>query len=67
MAEQELNDAASYYNASRPGLGQAFLAEVERAVRQIVEYPEAAPLGKPHRAKKASPSFPIQCHVLHTR
>jgi hypothetical protein len=25
MAEQELNDAASYYNALRPGLGQAFL------------------------------------------
>jgi hypothetical protein len=32
MAEQELNDAASYYNASRPGLGQAFLDAVERAV-----------------------------------
>ncbi len=28
MAEQEINDAASYYNASRPGLGQAFLDEV---------------------------------------
>ncbi|HEY7495757.1 MAG TPA: hypothetical protein VIH59_32220 [Candidatus Tectomicrobia bacterium] len=44
MAEQELNDAASYYNASRLGLGQAFLDEVERAVTQIVAYPEAAPL-----------------------
>jgi hypothetical protein len=44
MAEQELNDAASYYNALRPGLGQAFLDEVERAMTQIVAYPEAAPL-----------------------
>jgi len=44
MAEQELNDAASYYNALRPGLGQAFLDEAERAVTQILEYPEAAPL-----------------------
>jgi len=44
MAEQELDDAASYYNAFRSGLGQAFLDEVERAVAQSLAYPEAAPL-----------------------
>ena len=44
MAEQELNEAASYYNAASPGLGTAFLDEVEHAVKQILEYPEAAPL-----------------------
>jgi len=44
MAEQELNDAAGYYDALRPGLGQAFLDEIERAVTQILAYPEAAPL-----------------------
>jgi toxin ParE1/3/4 len=44
MAEPELNDAASYYNALRPGLGQAFLDEAERTMPQILAYPEAAPL-----------------------
>jgi toxin ParE1/3/4 len=44
MAEQELNDAARYYNAQSPGLGNAFLAEVQHTVDQIREHHEAAPL-----------------------
>lgn len=44
MAEQELNEAASYYNGQSPGLGNTFLGEVEHAINQIREYPEAAPL-----------------------
>ncbi len=44
LAEQELNEAASYYNAASPGLGTTFLDEVEHAVKQILEHPEAAPL-----------------------
>ena len=44
LAEQELNEAASYYNAASPGLGTAFLDEIEHAVKQILEYPEASPL-----------------------
>ena len=44
LAEQELNDAASYYNAVSPGLGVTFLDEVERALKQIREHPNAAPL-----------------------
>lgn len=43
LAEQELNEAASYYNTVSPGLGTTFLDEVERAVKQILEHPEAAP------------------------
>jgi plasmid stabilization system protein ParE len=58
MAEQELNDAASYYNALRPGLGQAFLDEVERAVTQILAYPEAAPLVNRIVRKKLVRRFP---------
>ncbi|UQA62916.1 type II toxin-antitoxin system RelE/ParE family toxin [Polyangium aurulentum] len=42
LAERELNDAAAYYYAQeRPGLGGAFLAEVERVVRLIAEKPMA--------------------------
>lgn len=44
LAEQELIEAASYYDAQRPGLGSTFLDEVERAINQVRENPEAAPL-----------------------
>ena len=43
-AERELNDAAQYYELESPGLGAAFLSEVERACTAITEYPEAAPV-----------------------
>jgi hypothetical protein len=32
LAENELNEAAAYYAHARPGLGEAFVAEVQRAV-----------------------------------
>ena len=42
LAERELNDAASYYYAQeRPGLGEAFLAEVERVLRLLSGRPMA--------------------------
>jgi plasmid stabilization system protein ParE len=41
LAERELNDAAQYYEMESPGLGAAFLSEVERCCTSIVEHPEA--------------------------
>jgi plasmid stabilization system protein ParE len=41
LAERELNEAAQYYEAESPGLGFAFLMEVERCIGAIVEHPEA--------------------------
>jgi plasmid stabilization system protein ParE len=42
LAERELNDAAAYYYAQeRPGLGGAFLAEVERVIRLLAQKPMA--------------------------
>jgi plasmid stabilization system protein ParE len=41
LAEQELNDAAQYYELESPGLGSAFLAEVQRCCNSILEHPEA--------------------------
>jgi toxin ParE1/3/4 len=41
LAEQELNDAAQYYELESPGLGAAFLTEVQRCCDGIAEYPEA--------------------------
>jgi plasmid stabilization system protein ParE len=42
LAERELNDTAAYYYAQeRPGLGEAFLAEVERVIHLMAEKPTA--------------------------
>ena len=43
LAEEELNDAAQYYEHVSSGFGAAFLDEAARAVQQILEFPEAAP------------------------
>ena len=40
-AEEELNEAAGYYARARPGLGEAFLAEVHRAVEALLVAPLA--------------------------
>jgi plasmid stabilization system protein ParE len=41
LAEQELNDAAQYYELERASLGSAFLTEVQRCCASILEHPEA--------------------------
>jgi toxin ParE1/3/4 len=40
-AEEELNEAAGYYARARPGLGEAFLAEVHHAVEALLAAPLA--------------------------
>lgn len=40
-AEFELDDAVTYYNAVKPGLGLEFVDEVAAAVARIVEFPDA--------------------------
>jgi plasmid stabilization system protein ParE len=40
-AAAELQEAASWYESERPGLGLAFLAAVERAVEHLAAWPEA--------------------------
>lgn len=41
-AERELNEAADFYDLRSPGLGDAFLDEVERGLSQIAKHPQAA-------------------------
>jgi toxin ParE1/3/4 len=41
LAERELNDAAGYYEQEQPGLGAAFIADVQLCTDAIVEHPEA--------------------------
>lgn len=44
LAKVELNEAAQYYERDSPGLGAAFVTEVERSTAAILEHPEANPI-----------------------
>lgn len=41
-ADAEITEAAQYYEVRQPGLGSALVAEVERALDQILANPEVA-------------------------
>ena len=43
-AEVDLEEAASWYEAQQPGLGNAFLDEVQRAFVRIAEHADAYPI-----------------------
>jgi len=43
-ARREMREAADFYDLERPGLGTEFLDEVERTLRQVMEYPESSPV-----------------------
>ena len=43
-AEEELDQAADRYEASVPGLGQAFVTEVRRRVSDVLEAPLSFPV-----------------------
>lgn len=63
LAERELYDAVQYYDLESPGLGAAFLSEVDRCVQTILRYPEAGPviLGALHRRGwRADASTPMR-------
>lgn len=42
FAQQELDDAVSWYNAQAAGLGLEFLDELDRAIRRSVSFPFAS-------------------------
>jgi plasmid stabilization system protein ParE len=43
LAESELNEIVQYYESHLKGLGNAFLSEVERGVKLILQNPESGP------------------------
>lgn len=47
IAQQELDEAVSYYNSQVAGLGNAFLLEAVAAIERIRQFPDAwHPLGE---------------------
>jgi plasmid stabilization system protein ParE len=59
-AREELTASAEWYEARRPGLGVELLAEIDEAVGQIGEHPEAWPLWHADRSyrKRILDRFP---------
>jgi toxin ParE1/3/4 len=57
-AENELNDAADFYDLESPGLGETFINEIHKAIDLISRFPEAAPLIRGRIRRKVLISFP---------
>ncbi len=57
-AEAELNDAAAFLDNASPGLGAAFLDDLEHALTVITAHPEAAPLVQGRVRRKVLRKFP---------
>jgi plasmid stabilization system protein ParE len=64
-AREELNEAAAFYEASVPGLGEAFLDDVERAIETVRESPGiGASMGRGFR-KSILRRFPFTIVYAH--
>jgi toxin ParE1/3/4 len=58
LAEQELLDAASYYEKQNEGFGLEYLAEVEGAVNLLMRYPAAGAVVQGYIRRLILPKFP---------
>ena len=58
LAEQELNEAAFYYDQENPGLGSTFLDDVEGTIDRILDHPEAGALVEETVRRRLVPRFP---------
>ena len=63
-AEDELHDATSYHEAESPGIGNVLLEDLERAIAQIIQYPESSPLVSQLVRRKSLRRFP--CNIMYT-
>jgi len=57
-AEQEMFDAARYYELQAPGLGQHFLNKVETALQDLVRSPEQWPVVQDDIRRRLIRRFP---------
>lgn len=58
LAEIELQEASDFYGRAAPGLREAFLDEVERAYRLLIEFAEIGVVVRPGVRKLAVKRFP---------
>ena len=57
-AESELNDAADFYDIACVNLGSVCIDEVQRTIKKISEFPDAAPVIRGQIRKKQIAKFP---------
>jgi plasmid stabilization system protein ParE len=57
-AEEELDQAVSYYNEQCPGLGFELAAEVKSALARIADFPDAWPAFSPRSRRCLLDRFP---------
>jgi plasmid stabilization system protein ParE len=58
-AEEEMREAAEYYERQTRGLGHEFLAEVQRTVERIVENPRLGQIVRRSIRRRLTPRFPF--------
>ena len=58
-AEDELREAALFYESRSAGLGAVFMSEVEDSVRRIQEAPETFPRHRGRLRRKLVANFPF--------
>lgn len=58
LAEHELNEAARYYDLEEPGLGGAFLDEVDRCLDSIQAHPKAGAILRGEVRRRLLRRFP---------
>jgi toxin ParE1/3/4 len=61
-AEEELRDAARFYEAEQQGLGRALIQEVRRACRFIAEHPMAARIERGEVRVRTIARFPYRIY-----
>ena len=57
-AEVEINEAADFYDLKSPSLGTVFINEVQRVIKTISQFPDAAPLIRGRVRKMPLIKFP---------
>ena len=58
LAQEDLQEAAGYYEREKQGLGSRFLVEFERVIERLVSQPESAPRVSRHLRMARVGTFP---------
>ena len=64
LASRELEEAALFYEQRVKGLGQRFLRTVEKAIEQVLLFPESAPVVGETVRQKVLNRFPYSLFYL---
>ena len=59
LAEEELNEAARFYDERSPGLGQDFLEEIKRTIDSIAAHPDSGYLISQNLRRRIVRRFPF--------